>query len=135
MRLDENKTLDEFLLFSSEVQKDANTHTPPFELLRKVDNYIRQYIYDTEIEAPPSAAFLAVNAIWMLYGAARNVLQGQPSVVYPVLRTALENACYVVELCANPKLEDIWRDRHDSKAKKTKAVGIFNTSLVTPVES
>lgn len=130
MRMDENKTFDEFLQFSNEVQGEADFHTPPYELLRKIDEYIRKHIYNTELSAPTSAIFLTVNAIWMLYGAARNVLQGQPSVVYPVLRTALENACYVVELCANPKLEDIWRERHHSNRKRDKSRKHFTNAVV-----
>ena len=125
MFFQDNKTFDDFLKFSNETASEMDIHTPPFELLRKVDEYCRTRLWNRELSAPYSAALLGVSGMWQVYGAARNVIHGQPSVVFPILRTALENACYSLEICANPKLEKVWTNRHVSNSQRQKCRDAF----------
>lgn len=125
MFFQDNKTFDDFLRFSNETASEMDVHTPPFELLRKVDEYCRTRLWNRELSAPYSAALLGVSGMWQIYGAARNVIQGQPSVIFSILRTALENACYSLEICADPKLEKVWLNRHVSNSQRQKCKNAF----------
>lgn len=95
----------------------------------RVTNLFPQSIFVGETGGPPEALMLSLNAFQMLLAGGRIALTGHASVMFPVLRTALESACYAYMILENPKLAEVWRDRHDSSTKMDKCRRTFSNAV------
>lgn len=82
-----------------------------------------------EVSQPPEAIFLANNSHSLLLAAARIGLMGHASAMFPVLRAALESACYCFLMAKNPSLSEVWRERHSSPAQKAASRNTFNSAV------
>lgn len=82
-----------------------------------------------EASQSPEALLLAINSHSLLLAATRISLTGHASAMFPVLRAALESACYCFLIVKNPALADVWRERHSSPAQKTASRNAFNSAV------
>lgn len=89
----------------------------------------REAIFVGEISQPPEALFLANNSHSLLLAAGRISLTGHASAMFPVLRAALESACYCFLMVKNPSLSAVWRERSNSPTHKTACRKAFNGAV------
>lgn len=60
---------------------------------------------------PEIPMFLSTNAFMLWTSAVRIAMSGHEMAVYPLLRTALESACYVLLVKRRPELAEVWSNR------------------------
>ena len=83
------------------------------------------------------AMVLSMNAYMLFLAGVRVAMTGHVTACFPVLRTALESACYGFLIAKDPDLSAVWADRHkdaDSKKVCRKAFGSAVTDVAKLVE-
>lgn len=115
---------------AEESVRDA-LNAPSTELLffERVVELFPQSVFAGEAAGPLEALMLGLNAFQILLAAGRVALTGHASAMFPVLRTALESACYSFVIIERPELAQVWRDRHESKSKMDKCRNTFANAV------
>ncbi len=110
--------------------ENSNDHAqvPPqlMYMIHQMDRIFHEEIFDHEFDVPPTASLLAMNAYIMLLNAVRQALSGHTVSVFPVIRTALESACYAYLIAHDEAMENIWLDRHTSESARQRCRNMFN---------
>ena len=108
-----------------------------FISLLAFDTYFRTTLWRNVKSFDPIAMTLALNAYMLLLGGVRVAMTGHVTATFPVLRTALESACYGYLIAKQPSLSSVWSNRHtDAAARKScrKAFGSAVTEVAKRVE-
>ncbi|MGE9313207.1 hypothetical protein ACLOAU_16275 [Niabella sp. CJ426] len=90
--------------------------------IRHFDEFYRNKLVSNNSQMGPIGMFLFHNAYTCFLSAVRMALSGHTASVFPLLRTALESACYAVIVESDPELAQVWIDRHKGDAER-KACG------------
>ena len=104
----------------------------PCPLLSGVERYcafLQKDLLTGEQEVTPTAALLFMNGYMLYQSSIATALTGHAAAIYPLLRTALESACYGYVMRTDTAIERLWLNRHDSEAA-TKAARKTFTSAV-----
>jgi hypothetical protein len=112
--------LREYMAKADECLQELLTSENPFvAVLLRYDEYLRHNNL-WEHAPPPSAiaVLLFLNAYQLFLSGSRVALSGHPAAVFPLVRTALESACYGFLLEQQPALTETWINRHRSAADK-----------------
>lgn len=92
-------------------------NSPIVIVLRQYETYFRENLWHAPLPTPVALA-LGMNAYQIFLAAFRMALSGHPAAVFPLLRTALENAAYSYLIQKNPQLQEIWLQRHQGETQK-----------------
>ncbi|MGX9694887.1 hypothetical protein ACTJNK_31435 [Achromobacter anxifer] len=101
------------------------------QLLEQALLLFPEAIFVGEHSQPAEALFLANNSHSLLLAATRIGLTGHASAMFPVLRAALESACYCFLMVNDPSLSEVWRERHTGEAQKKAGRIAFNSAVKT----
>ncbi len=109
-------SLQDYLRATSENAQDHLDEPPQLMfLVEQMDEIFQLEIFVKDYEAAPTAALLVMNAYTMLLSAVRQALSGHVVSTFPVVRTALESACYALLIARDESKANIWFSRHDSE--------------------
>ena len=110
-------TLLDYLNATLENSNDhAQEHPQLMYMVLKMDRIFQEEIFDHEFDVNPIAGFLAMNSYMLLLSAVRQALSGHLVAVFPVVRTALESACYAYLIAHDEAIGNIWLNRHTTRS-------------------
>lgn len=95
-----------------------------------IDSVLKAAIDHANKDAPVAATLLNMQARLLFTASVRVALAGDPSPLPPILRTALECACYGQAIALDPALGPIWMARHDSEDARKKCRNSFGSSII-----
>lgn len=101
-------------------------------LMPLVKAYYRFFAGQLWSDGPPQAdvpMFLGINAFTLWTGGVRIALTGREAATYPLLRTALESACYALVIARRPHLATVWSARHDGQAQRKACRKAFSAAV------
>lgn len=114
---------------------DANTQRllasnhPIIPLVSDYYRFFAEQLWADEQRQTDTALFLGLNAFTLWTGAVRMALSGHEAATYPILRTALESACYALVISRRPELAAIWLARHDGEAQRKASRRAFGSAV------
>ncbi|MDB5577721.1 MAG: hypothetical protein JWR80_2897 [Bradyrhizobium sp.] len=125
-----NLTLAEYIR-----QGNSNTegllagHHPLMELVTAYHDFFATKLWSEAQPIPQVPMFLSTNAFMLWIGGVRMAMTGHEAAVYPLFRTALESACYVLLICLKPELTAIWADRDKGEAQRRASRNAFGSAV------
>lgn len=124
-----DKSIDDYLAFSDERTRSF-LNSPPqiFELVRNVDTLIREVWAET-LDAKIVPAFLNMNAYFSYLAAVRTAISGHVSCVFPLVRAALESACYAFMLTKDETLQSVWMNRDKGDKERAACRKAFTSAV------
>lgn len=72
---------------------------------------------------------LAANTQFLYLAAIRIALSGHVTAIFPVLRTAIESACYALVTASDEKKASLWPERNKSKTKRDSHRAAFSPAV------
>jgi hypothetical protein len=120
MHLNGMKTLDEYLVASSEMLEEIEAAHPEWMiLLRQTDALWRDDLFVPAPKLGPVAYLLMMQSYYFWLAGVRTTLSGHATAAFPQLRTSLESACYAYLISKQPELATVWmeRDLDEPRAK------------------
>lgn len=107
-----SKSIDDYIDHTNETTAALRAENGPLlRMLREFDAYFVKTLWRDAKELSPVAAFLSMNAYMVYLAGVRTALTGHVVAVFPLLRTALESACYAYLIAKQPELTEIWMNR------------------------
>jgi hypothetical protein len=103
---------------------DKTTHALLEEngpLIRSIKSYYKffsQTLWADTTGLSPVAGFVSMNAFMCFLSGVRIAMTGHANAIHPLLRTALESACYAFLMVDDPKLEEVWINRDNNRAAR-----------------
>ncbi|EHN8936943.1 TPA: hypothetical protein ACVS3C_001238 [Enterobacter hormaechei] len=120
-------TLLDYLNATLENSNDhAQEHPQLMYMVLQMDQIFQKEIFDNEFDVSPITGFLAMNSYSMLLSAVGQALSGHLVAVFPIVRTALESACYAYLIAHNEAMEQIWLNRHKTESALHKCRKMFS---------
>lgn len=104
-------------------------NSPILQAIRGFDDYFTKTLWREVRTDKPLPMMLAMNAYMLFLAGVRVALTGHVTAVFPVLRTALESACYAHLIAKNPDLGPVWSDRHKGDAAKKASRKAFGSAV------
>lgn len=102
---------------------------PVLRLLHEFHGYFAKTLWRDTNGMPPVVAFLSMNAFMIYLAGVRVAMSGHVVAVFPVLRTALESACYAYLIARSPHLAAVWMDRHKGDAERKACRAAFTGAV------
>lgn len=122
-----NESMDDYFNTTDSITAALREENSPIlQTLHRFDGYFRKTLWRDAGGVGPTAMVLSMNAYLLFLAGVRVAMTGHVTACFPVLRTALESACYGFLIAKNPDLSAVWTDRHqnaDSKKACRKAFG------------
>lgn len=113
-----DKSIEDYLAFSDERASALLESSPAIlSLVKDVDSLIRA-VWDGHFEADAIAAFLNMNAYYFFLASVRVAITGHVSATFPLVRSALESACYGFLLSKDEALRTVWTNRDRGEKEK-----------------
>ncbi len=94
-------------------------------LIVQMDEIFQSDILGREFDVDPVTGFLAMHAYTMLLSSVREALSGHVVSTFPIVRAALESACYAYLIAHDPENGEVWLTRHESDATLKRCRKIF----------
>lgn len=111
-----DKSLDHYLDTADEIAAAVRQEGGAvLDLLRDFHDYFARTLWRSAEGMPPAAAMLSMSAFLTYLAGIRIAISGHAAAVFPVLRTALESACYAYLIAKTPDLASVWLHRHDDR--------------------
>lgn len=104
----------------------------PSPLLAGVErfcDFFQKNLLAGEQELTPTAAFLLMHSFMLYEASVATALTGHAVAIYPLLRTALESACYGYLMRSDTAVEALWLNRHKSDSDLTAARKRFTSAV------
>jgi len=118
MRAVIDKSIDDYLAFADDRTRAYLAATPDtYTLLRDVDVLVRDLFASGVLDASPIGSFLNLNAYYQLMSAVRVAISGHVSAVFPLVRAALESACYSHFIGDDQERQAAWLHRDRTPAE------------------
>jgi hypothetical protein len=95
------------------------------EMVFRMDKIFHEEVFAHDLDMHPYALLLAMNSYTMLLNAVGQALSGHTVAVFPVVRTALESACYAYLISQDEALGEVWFNRHTSESALQKCRRTF----------
>ncbi|MDD2046845.1 hypothetical protein [Pseudomonas putida] len=122
-------SLQDYLVATSENAQDhANEPPQLMYLVNQMDQIFQEEIFACDFKADPTSGLLVMNAYTMLLSAVRQALSGHVVSTFPIVRTALESACYAFLIARDGANADIWFRRHDSEKDHKNCRDVFTVA-------
>jgi hypothetical protein len=129
MQLVVEKSLQDYLAFCDERARSFLTSPPrTFELVKEVDSLIRD-VWSGTLDAQPIPSFLNVNAYYSYLAAVRIAVSGHVSAIFPLVRAALESACYAFLVTKDARLLTVWINREKSDRERAACRRAFTSAV------
>ncbi|WP_256849156.1 hypothetical protein [Pantoea sp. Ft+CA_17] len=111
------ESLSVYLKVTSE-NIDDHCKQPPdlMHMVNQMDEIFQNEIFAHEYDVSVIAGFLAMNSYTILLSAIRQGLSGHTVTIFPLVRTALESACYAYLIAHDKELEGMWLNRNKSNS-------------------
>jgi len=125
-------SLKNYLQATSKVSS-AHADTPPklMHLVNKMEELFQQEVFVSMEDKHAFDTLLSMNAYTLWLSSVRQVLSGHSVSVFPVLRTALESACYALLISGDEKNASVWGDRNKSNSASGRCRKEFTASKAT----
>lgn len=104
----------------------ANEHPQLMYMVLEMDKIFHDEIFDYDFDINPISGFLAMNSYTLLLSAVRQALSGHLVTVFPIVRTALESACYAYLIAHDEAMGKVWLNRHTSESALQKSRKMFS---------
>lgn len=102
---------------------------PILQTLHAFDGYFTNTLWRGDSKLGPMAMMLSMNAYMLFLAGVRVAMTGHVNAVFPVLRTALESACYGYLIAKDPDLSAVWTDRHKDPAARKASRKAFGSAV------
>lgn len=127
-------TLASYLEATNDNCNEHALHEPDLMgLVVRTDELLRTEVFPG-LHIDPFASLLVVNAHMLYLAGMRQALTGHLAVVFPVVRSSLESACYAYLIARDPSLSDAWADRHASKAAFDRSRKEFGNAVAASIK-
>jgi hypothetical protein len=106
----------------------ASDH-PLLPLVTAYYRFFAEQLWAEDQHQTDAAMFLGLNAFTLWTGAVRMALSGHEAATYPLLRTALESACYAFVISRKPELAAIWSARNVGEPQRKASRKAFGSAI------
>lgn len=108
-------SLDRYIEAANEVTAGLlSSDSKALNALRALHSFFAESLWKDTVDDRPTPLILSLNSFTLFLAGIRMALSGHAIAVFPLLRTALESACYGFLMAKDESLEPIWTNRHDS---------------------
>lgn len=115
MRLVLDKSLEDYLNGADETTRTLLAENGPLiQALRQTHDFFPRVLWAHSKQRGAVSQIVAMNSFMLFLAGARTALSGHQAAIFPILRTALEAACYSYLMSEDENLERVWLNRHDS---------------------
>jgi hypothetical protein len=122
-------TLKDYLTITAE-NSAAMMRAPSRALTVLVDiDQLMNAIWTGASQSSPIPLFLGANGQMLFHGAIRTAIGGHVAAIYPLLRGALESACYGFRISQDPALLQVWADREKGEVQRKACRKAFNSAV------
>lgn len=119
-------TLSDYLAATLESAQEHQKIAPELmPLVVQMDEVFQSEILGCDFDVDPATGVLAMHAYTMLLSSVREALSGHVVSTFPIVRAALESACYAYLIAKDPDKGVVWLDRHQSDAALKKCRNTF----------
>lgn len=120
MLVEIDKTIDDYIDTTDSITQALREENGPIlQVIRGFDGYFTKTLWRGAGSDQPLPMMLSMNAYMLFLAGVRVTMTGHVTAAFPVLRTALESACYAYLIAKDPALGQVWSDRHrDAAARK-----------------
>jgi len=108
------------------INDHANDHPQLMNMVFQMDKIFQEEIFQYEFDIDPISGFLSMNSYQLLLNAVQQALSGHLVTVFPIIRTALESACYAYLTAHNEEMVQVWLNRHKSESALQKCRKLFS---------
>jgi len=116
--------------FANQNSKELLERGSPFlDAIEKHHLFLNENIFEEISDLSHSSFLLAVNSFMLLNAALRTAISGHQAAIFPVLRTALESACYSFLVNQRSDLQKIWSTRHSTEETLKLCRKEFNSAV------
>lgn len=102
---------------------------PALRLIEEVDDLIREKLWGTDVGLAPVPATVAMNSYYSFLAAVRIVISGQVAAIFPLIRHSLECACYAYRMAEDPKVVNMWLNRHHGEQEQKACRRTFTSAV------
>lgn len=114
MKLEMPGGLDSYIAQANQTTRELLEGKGPLvTTLRHYDEFFRKDLWTHVSVTPEVSSLLQMNAYMGFLAGVRMALSGHSVAVFPLMRVALESACYGLMMARDPDLVAIWAARHD----------------------
>ena len=119
MKLLLGSSLDDYINCGDETtRKLLEADGPLIQALKKYLDFFANTLWADTNALSPIPAVLSTNAFILFLSGIRTAMTGHASAIFPILRTALESACYAFVMVQDSSTEQIWIDRHKDEFER-----------------
>lgn len=130
MRVEVRQSFDDYVKQAHEsAQEILTANGAAIRGLRHFHDFVGSAVWADGADLPPLSSMLTMNAHMLFLSGAHAAMQGHAAAVFPLLRTALENACYAFLIARKPDLQAIWLNRHDNEAARRASRAVFTPAV------
>ncbi len=120
---------DYIRLTQENVTKAVAEPSPLFAGVERFCDFFQEDLLAGEQDLTPTAAFLLMNSYMLYVSSVGTATTGHAVAIYPLLRTALDSACYGYLMKSDMAVERLWLDRHSSDVAMRAARRKFNSAV------
>lgn len=121
--------LESYLSDIDDNMKDHKIKPPDvMYLINDMDVFFREEVFIDALDLNPFSALLSLHGSMQLNASISQALSGHVVTVFPIVRSALEAACYAFIISRDENNGIIWQQRHDSKEQLKKCRAVFNVA-------
>ncbi len=114
-------------------QAHANEAPELMNLIAEMDDIFHDEIFSIPLSQEPTANLLMINAYTMLLAGIREALSGHVVCVFPIVRAALESACYAYLIANDATKADVWLERHSSDNAVKRCRNVFTAKKAVDI--
>jgi hypothetical protein len=130
MFVDIERGMDEYIDTTDEITLALREENGPIlQAVRAFDDYFRTTLWRDTGALAPLPLMLSMNAYMLFLAGVRVAMTGHATAAFPVLRTALESACYGYLIAKKPDLGEVWSNRHKGEAAKKASRRAFGSAV------
>ncbi|MBS9759813.1 hypothetical protein [Pseudomonas mosselii] len=125
MKINVGRVRDYLVATLENTQDHANEAPELMHLIAGMDDIFHDEIFSIPLSQESTANLLIINAYTMLLAGVREALSGHVVCVFPIVRAALESACYAYLIANDATKADVWLERHSSENSLKKCRNVF----------
>jgi len=136
MELRLEKSFDEYVRSAHETaQMLLSSNNAAVHGFRLFHDYFRTTFWAHGAGLSPIPSVLMMNAYLLFLSGTHAALQGHAAAMFPLLRAALENACYAFLISKKPDLGRVWINRHRDDAAMRASRTTFTPAVRTTADA
>jgi hypothetical protein len=107
-----------------------HSKTPPdlMYLIHNMDDFFRNEVFIDGLVMNPISSLLCMNALMQFNASTNQALSGHVVTVFPIVRSALEAACYAFIISQDDKNSAVWYNRNKSEEDLKKCRVLFTVA-------